>query len=137
MVTTDKFSLLRKLLRALGLSEERVEELVAWIEEWLSGEGDEAAGEAPTPIQYPYRLRDDFLTAAELAFYRALQPAVHEWAVVFPKVRLGDIFYAHTSDNDDPAPALKAWQRIADSAPEDDVRKMAQSALKDHDIEVL
>lgn len=38
MSPTDKFTILRKLLRTIGLSEERVEEPLAWIEEWLSGD---------------------------------------------------------------------------------------------------
>ena len=99
-MTDQKFTLLRKLLRALGLSEDRVAELIAWIEEWLSDEDEsEEPDSATAPIQYPYYLREDFLTGAEKTFYRALQPAVSQWAVVFPKVRLGDLFYAQTPDN--------------------------------------
>jgi hypothetical protein len=41
----ERFGLLRKVLSALGLSEERVEELIALIEGWLGG-GDEATDEA-------------------------------------------------------------------------------------------
>jgi hypothetical protein len=42
----------------------------------------------------PYRLRDDFLSAAELSFYHVLQQAVGDWAVVCPKISLDDLFYA-------------------------------------------
>lgn len=41
----------------------------------------------------PYRLRDDFLSPAELAFYRALTVAVNEQAVICPKVNLADLFF--------------------------------------------
>jgi hypothetical protein len=101
----ERFSLLRKVLGALGLSEERVEELIALIEGWLGG-GDEAADETPEKggLSYPYRRQDEFLTAAERDFYRTLVPAVSDWAVVFAKVRLGDLFKTVTPDR-------KEWYR--------------------------
>jgi len=40
-----------------------------------------------------YFLRDDFLSPAELSFYLTLRNAVSNWAIVFPKIRLGDLFY--------------------------------------------
>jgi len=40
----------------------------------------------------PYRLRDDFLSPAELSFFRVLQQSVSEELVICPKVRLGDLF---------------------------------------------
>ncbi|MCL4299451.1 MAG: DUF2726 domain-containing protein [Anaerolineae bacterium] len=43
---------------------------------------------------FPYRLRDDFLSYAELSFYHVLQQAVSDWAVVCPKISLDDLFYA-------------------------------------------
>ena len=46
----------------------------------------------------PYRIRDDFLSSAELNFYRVLRTAVGDWAVICPKVSLGDLFYAKTGD---------------------------------------
>jgi hypothetical protein len=48
---------------------------------------------------YPYHLRDDFLSAVELNFYRVLQTAVGDWAVICPKVSLGDLFYAKSGDH--------------------------------------
>ena len=104
---SDKFLLLKKLLKALGLSEERVEELIARIETWLQDDR-EAAGTAeedePQAQRYPYRLRDDFLSPAEHRFFQVLLRAVTPWAVVCPKVRLGDIFLAQTPDR-------SAWLR--------------------------
>jgi hypothetical protein len=41
----------------------------------------------------PYRLRDDFLSAAELSFYRVLKLAVKDRAVILAKVNLADIFF--------------------------------------------
>lgn len=41
----------------------------------------------------PYRGRDDFLSPAELSFYRALSAAVGTQAHICPKVNLADIFF--------------------------------------------
>jgi len=41
----------------------------------------------------PYGLRDEFLTPAELSFYRVLRNLVRKRAVVLAKVRLADLFY--------------------------------------------
>lgn len=89
-----KFSSLRTILKLLGLSEKRIEELISRIQEWLL---DEQA-EKVRGIRYPYHLRDDFLSPAELNFYRVLQTAVADWATIFVKVSLGDLFYAQTGD---------------------------------------
>lgn len=51
--------------------------------------GDSATASA----ELPYRQRDDFLSAAELSFYRVLVNAVGIRAVVCPKVNLADIFF--------------------------------------------
>lgn len=41
----------------------------------------------------PYRLRDDFLSPAEMQFHGALSAAVGDRARVCPKVGLGDLFF--------------------------------------------
>jgi len=41
----------------------------------------------------PYRQRDDFLSAAELSFYRVLAAAIGQRAVICPKVNLNDLFF--------------------------------------------
>jgi hypothetical protein len=46
--------------------------------------------EAPS---LPYRMRDDFLSSAEISFYRALCAAAGDAAVVCPKVNLADLFF--------------------------------------------
>ncbi len=99
----DRFAILRKILVALGLSEERVEEIVARIQAWFLEDEEEAeetgAGGRQKRDPFPYRLRDDFLSPAEMSFYRVLQLAAGEWALVCPKVSLGDLFYATTGDH--------------------------------------
>ena len=88
-----QYTLLRKLLKALGLSDERTNELLATIQSWLADDK-----EGSTAPQFPYHLRDDFLSPAELNFYQALDTAVSDWATIFTKVNLGDLFYASTGD---------------------------------------
>lgn len=50
-------------------------------------------GAAPTSEQLPYRQRDDFLSAAELSFYRVLMLGLDGSQLVCPKVNLADIFF--------------------------------------------
>jgi hypothetical protein len=46
---------------------------------------------------FPYRRRDDFLSAAELSFYRVLSTAIGNRAVICPKVNLADIIFVAQS----------------------------------------
>jgi hypothetical protein len=47
-----------------------------------------------TPIEkLPYRLRDNFLSPAELSFYRVFESVVDNRLKICAKVRLADIFY--------------------------------------------
>lgn len=91
-MSQKQYTLLRKILSALGLSAERIDELVALIQEWLSDEKQTTA----TPPSY--QLRDDFITKAEHHFYRSLQAAVADHALIMAKVSLGDLFYPRTKD---------------------------------------
>lgn len=50
------------------------------------------------PDGFPYRLRDDFLSATERNLYLNLVDAVGESAIICPKVSLGDLFYAAPQD---------------------------------------
>lgn len=59
----------------------------------LSLFGIRLGGGAPTSEQLPYRQRDDFLSAAELSFYRVLVMALDGSHLVCPKVNLADIFF--------------------------------------------
>lgn len=46
-----------------------------------------------TSGELPYRLRDDFLSAAEASFYQVLLAAIGNRATICPKVGLQDVFY--------------------------------------------
>lgn len=50
-------------------------------------------GGKPVEDELPYRLRDDFLSPAELSFYKVLQKALGDQATISPKVNLADIFF--------------------------------------------
>ncbi|HHY55823.1 MAG TPA: DUF2726 domain-containing protein [Chloroflexi bacterium] len=93
MQSRNKLSLLRSILRILGLSQEAVDDIVDWVLNLLSGNDTEAEG-----ASYPYGLRDDFLSPAELNFYRVLVSVVSPETIIFTKVSLGDLFYAKTQD---------------------------------------
>ncbi len=49
--------------------------------------------ESRLPDKLPYRIRDDFLSRAELSLYGVLRLAVGDQWVICPKVNLSDIFY--------------------------------------------
>jgi len=56
------------------------------------------AEEEPEEQEFPYHVRDDFLSPAEVSFYHVLRGIVGDKAAVCPKVSLGDLFYAATGD---------------------------------------
>lgn len=55
---------------------------------------NEAEEQKRLPDKLPYRIRDDFLSAAELSLYGVLRLAVGDRWAICPKVRLADIFFA-------------------------------------------
>ncbi len=60
-----------------------------------------ALGLSPKPAEettLPYQLRKDLLSAAEYSFYQVLRSVVEDWAIICPKVNLGDLFYPKTGD---------------------------------------
>lgn len=57
----------------------------------------------------PYCLRRDILSAAELWFWKALQEATTDWAIVCPKVGLVEIFFPKTGE---PASNRQYWTRL-------------------------
>lgn len=95
MPSEKKFSLLRNILRALGLSQEAADDVVNWILDLLAGEGKSGS---PQAAQFPYIMRESFLTPAELNFFRVLQEAVGNHMHVCAKVALGDIFSVKSKD---------------------------------------
>lgn len=55
--------------------------------------GADTSKAASSAVIFPYRVRDDFLSPAELSFYHVVTTAVAQRATVCPKVGLGDIFF--------------------------------------------
>jgi len=96
MTPQDKFSLLRTILKAFSLSQEAVDDIVDRISDWLSKKDED--NEIETDFEYPYFVRDDFLSPAELSFYLVLKSAVSDMALICPKVSLGDLFSARSGD---------------------------------------
>jgi predicted RNA-binding Zn-ribbon protein involved in translation (DUF1610 family) len=95
MASEKRFSLLRRILRAFGLAPAAVEDIVTGVGDLLAGEGDTAQAQA---IEFPYQLRDNFLSAAELSFYGVLKDAVNGRAAISSKVGLNDLFYVKMDD---------------------------------------
>src|SRR4029077_18998674 len=56
----------------------------------------------------PFRLRDDFLSAAEISFYHILLSTIGDRLTVCPKVNLGDIFFVSHPDRNQ-----AGWNRIS------------------------
>ncbi len=94
MQAPKKFSLLRSILRTLGLSSTAVDNIIERVDDFLSESDGKQAGKP----EYPYHLRDDFLSQAELSFYLVLKQAVSDKALICTKVDLGDLFYVKSSD---------------------------------------
>lgn len=94
MSSDKKISLIRKLLHTLGLSEEAIEDIFQRISYLISKKDTNTANR----IEYPYKVRDDFLSSAELSFYLVLKNAVSDWAVVYPKIGLRELFYVNSKN---------------------------------------
>lgn len=95
MEIKDRFPLLRKTLKAIGLPDEAIDDIVERILDWLSTKDEPSA----TLAELPFKLRDDFLSNAEISFYQVLRTVVGERAVGCPKVNLGDLFFVATGDH--------------------------------------
>lgn len=91
MQSQNKFSLLRRILTALGLSTEAVDDIIERIEDFLSIKDEKPSDKA----EYPYSTRDHFLSAAEHSFFMVLKTAVSDSALISIKVGLGDLFYVN------------------------------------------
>ena len=94
MQSQEKFSLLRSILKTLGLSAEATDDIVERIVDFLSDKNERSSGK----IEYPYHIRDDFLSAAEHSFYLVLSHVVSDEVVICPKVSLSDLFYVRSND---------------------------------------
>jgi predicted RNA-binding Zn-ribbon protein involved in translation (DUF1610 family) len=93
MPPNEKFSLLRNVLKAIGLSTEAIDDIIDRIADFLSEKEPKS-----TASVYPYHLRDDFLTKAEHNFYMVVRSIVPDSAVILAKVSLGDLFYVRSGD---------------------------------------
>lgn len=92
----NQWPLLRRVLGALGLTAEQVDDLIATIQGWLGdGKGDSAENEKE-PL--PYHLRDGLLSSAELSFYHVLKQATPDYQAL-AKVNLGDLFMPKHPDH--------------------------------------
>ncbi len=94
MQSQEKFSLLRSILKALGLSAEATDDIVERIVDFLTDKGEKSDGQ----LEYPYHIRDDFLSPAEHSFYLVLKHIVSDKVVICPKVSLSDLFYVKSND---------------------------------------
>src|SRR5262245_38787535 len=81
----------------LGLSPQAIENVVTFISDLLSEESKDPATAASQP-EFPYRLRDNFLSPAELSFFSVMQGVVGDCAVLCTKVALGDLFWVKKDD---------------------------------------
>ena len=97
MSSDKKFGMLRGLLRTIGLSQDAADQVVDFIVDLLAGEGK---GESSAQTaEFPYNLRDNFLSPAELSFYSVLRNAINGRATLSTKVALGDLFYVKKGDD--------------------------------------
>jgi hypothetical protein len=72
-----------------------VDDIVDRILDWLSTKDAPTVGFTVSP----FKLRDDFLSPAEISFYQVLRAAVGDRGLVFAKVNLADLFFATTGDH--------------------------------------
>ena len=91
----DRFPLLRRILKVIGLSDEAVDDIVERILDWLSAKDEPTTGTE----SLPFKLRDDFLSPAELSFYQVLNGVVGDRVTVCTKVNLADLFFVATGDH--------------------------------------
>ena len=91
----DRFPLLRRILKAIGLPAEAVDDIVERILDWLSTKDAPASGFTALP----FKLRDDFLSPAEVSFCQVLRTIVGDRALVITKVNLADLFFVATGDH--------------------------------------
>lgn len=97
MSSDKKFGMLRGLLRTIGLSQEAADQVVDFIVDLLAGEGKSEAANDELP-EFPYELRNNFLSPAELSFYSVLRDVVGSRVAISSKVNLGDVFWVKLDD---------------------------------------
>jgi hypothetical protein len=85
------------MLRMLGLSQRATDNVVTFIVDLLSEETKDSTG-VPQAPEYPYHLRDYFLSPAELSFFEVMHNAIDRRAVLCTKVALSDLFWVKRDD---------------------------------------
>ncbi|NJK80604.1 MAG: DUF2726 domain-containing protein [Chloroflexaceae bacterium] len=96
MSSENKFGVLRKLLEVLGLSQQSTDDVVNFIVDLLAGERKGSTGDVAP--EFPYHLRDHFLSPAELHFYSVMRTMINGSVTICTKVGLQDIFYVKPDD---------------------------------------
>lgn len=95
MASQEKFSFIRTVLQKIGLSKEAVDDVVDLISDFLSGKEEQP----DAPPEFPYQMRDAFLSSAEISFYHVLRSIAGEDSMLLTKVSLGDLFYVKSSES--------------------------------------
>lgn len=94
MQSQQKFSFLRSILRTFGLPPKDVDDITNRIVNLLSGKG----GKGANLHEFPYFLRDDFLSPAEQSFYLVLKHVFSDRVLISTKVALSDLFVVRSND---------------------------------------
>lgn len=95
MASQEKFSFIRTVLQKIGLSKDAVDDVVDLISDFLSGKEEQP----DAPPEFPYHMRDSFLSNAEISFYHVLRSIANDSSMVLTKVSLGDLFYVKSSES--------------------------------------
>jgi len=90
MGTHEPIGCLGAILRLLGMP---LKGRMADGDRWRIEDTQAILDQTADDQELPYRLRDDFLSAAELSFFRVLGSVIQDKAVICPKVRLADLFF--------------------------------------------
>lgn len=80
MQSKEKFSLLRSILKTLGLSPDAVDDIVERIVDLLTFSDEKSKDQ----IDYPYHIRDDFLSPSDHSFYPVLKHIVSDKTFISP-----------------------------------------------------
>jgi len=94
--------LIRRILRALGFLKQPRKADPYYTPSIIPTNNYQIAPPTPTNIEkFPYHLRDDFLSPAELSFYSVLRTVVGDQSSICVKVGLSDLFYVPRNDPSD------------------------------------
>ncbi|MEO8391421.1 MAG: DUF2726 domain-containing protein [Chloroflexota bacterium] len=80
------------------MNQQKTDDAVNFIDDLLAGDDTSATASSREP-EFPYHVRDHFLSPAELSFYQVLRKAITGRAVLNTKVALGDVFWVKSPDD--------------------------------------